>query len=73
MSVENQTAIELSEQELDVVAGGVDFLVDATRFNSNTLLVAQNTQSGPGGSSTTSTIARQVIDTSAIHNIVLGI
>ncbi|OUL24269.1 CTB family bacteriocin [Nostoc sp. 106C] len=74
MSVENQAAIELSEQELDVVAGGNggDVLFDATRFQSNTLLVGQNTQSGPGGSSTTSTVARQVLDTSAIHLIALG-
>jgi hypothetical protein len=73
MSVENQTAIELSEQELDVVAGGVgDVLFDATQFKSNTLVVGQNTQSGPGGSSTTSAIARQKIDTSAIHLIALG-
>ncbi|MBW4642547.1 MAG: CTB family bacteriocin [Goleter apudmare HA4340-LM2] len=73
MKVENQVAIELSSEELDVVAGGVDFLLDATQFKSNTLLVGQNTQSGPGGSSTTSTIARQVIDTSAFHNITLGV
>ncbi|AFY34451.1 CTB family bacteriocin [Calothrix sp. PCC 7507] len=73
MSVENQTAIELSEQELDVVAGGVDFLLDATQFKSNTLLVGQATQSTAAGSATTSTIARQVIDTNAFHNIVLGI
>ncbi|MGF1961927.1 MAG: CTB family bacteriocin, partial [Aulosira sp. DedVER01a] len=49
MSVENQAAIELSEQELDVVAGGADILFDTTNFKSDTLLVAQNTQSGPGG------------------------
>ncbi len=73
MSVENQNAIELSEQELDVVAGGADVLFDTTNFKSNTLLVAQNTQSGPGGSSTTSTIARQKIDTSAVHLIALGV
>ncbi|AFY34453.1 CTB family bacteriocin [Calothrix sp. PCC 7507] len=73
MSVENQTAIELSEEELDVVAGGADVLFDLTHFNSNTLLVAQNTQSGVAGSSTSSTIARQVIDTTAVHFVGLGL
>jgi hypothetical protein len=73
MSVEKQAAIELSNEELDVVAGGADFLFDATQFKSDTLVVGQHTQSGPGGSSTTSTIGRQKIDTSAFHNITLGI
>ncbi|MFN6581520.1 MAG: CTB family bacteriocin [Aulosira sp. ZfuVER01] len=73
MSVENQAAIELSEQELDVVAGGADVLFDTTKFKSNTLLVEQNTQSGPNGSSTTSAVAQQKINTNAVHLIALGI
>jgi hypothetical protein len=32
MTDENQTAIELSNEELDVVAGGVDFAVDFPEF-----------------------------------------
>ncbi|MDZ8056607.1 MAG: CTB family bacteriocin [Aulosira sp. ZfuCHP01] len=73
MSVENQAAIELSEQELDVVAGGADILFDTTKFKSDTAIVAQNTQSGPGGSSTTSAVATQKINTSAVHFIGLGL
>jgi hypothetical protein len=73
MSVEKQSAIELSSEELDVVAGGADFLFDTTHFQSEILLVSQNTQSGPGGSSTTSSIARQKINTSAVHFIGLDV
>ncbi|MBW4644999.1 MAG: CTB family bacteriocin [Goleter apudmare HA4340-LM2] len=73
MSVEKQAAIELSNEELDVVAGGADIFFDFTQFNSDTLLISQNTQSGPGGSSTSSTIARQRINTSAFRFIGLDV
>ncbi len=63
----------MSEQELDVVAGGADVLFDATKFKSDTLVVGQNTQSGPGGSSTTSALAQQKINTNAVHFIGLGL
>ncbi|WP_256973380.1 CTB family bacteriocin [Nostoc sp. T09] len=36
-------------------------------------MVGQNTQSGPQGSSTTSTVAQQKINTSAVHFIGLGL
>ncbi|MFN6581525.1 MAG: CTB family bacteriocin, partial [Aulosira sp. ZfuVER01] len=60
-------------QELDVVAGGADILFDTTKFKSDTAIVAQNTQSGPGGSSTTSAVATQKINTNAVHLIALGL
>jgi hypothetical protein len=72
MSVEKQAAIELSNEELDVVAGGADLFVDVTHFESEILVVGQHTQSTAGGSSAASNIARQKINTKAAHLIGLA-
>ena len=66
MSVEiSTTAIELSEQELDVVAGGgvsvdnINSLIDKSRsfFNQAHLAVAKTSFAGPGGSGSTLELA----------------
>jgi hypothetical protein len=69
---ENPGAIELSDQELDEVAGGFSFLFSATFFEQSDRLITHNTQSGPNGSSTSSLIATRHIRTFAIQGLFLG-
>ncbi|MBW4644998.1 MAG: CTB family bacteriocin [Goleter apudmare HA4340-LM2] len=62
MEKEKQGPIELSHDELDTVAGGFNFqYFAATFFEQTDSLVMQNTQSGPGGSSTSSLMATRSI------------
>jgi len=80
-TIVNSTAIELSDEELEVVAGGVvvggtvpaptALALDTTNFNQSTQLINQATQSGMGGSSTVSSIANQKTNTAALHAIAL--
>jgi len=73
-TIMNSAAIELSDEELEVVAGGATpaaLLADLTNFNQSTQLINQATQSGMGGSSTVSSIANQKTNTAALHAIAL--
>jgi len=73
-TIVNSAAIELSDEELEVVAGGATpaaLLADLTNFNQSTQLINQATQSGMGGSSTVSLIANQKTNTAALHAIAL--
>lgn len=74
MSDETQGAIELSEEELDVVAGGLSFKsFNGTFFEQTDSLIMQNTESRPdGSSSTTSVIATRSIRTFAISSLFFG-
>ncbi|MBW4645000.1 MAG: CTB family bacteriocin [Goleter apudmare HA4340-LM2] len=72
MKVENQTAIELSNEELDVVAGGTDVFTDVTQYQSEILVVGQKAESAAGGSSAAANIARQKINAKAAHLIGLA-
>ena len=77
----NHTAVELSEQELDTVAGGLSItLGDGQQFASDAsntlyqknLAVGQQTFAGPGGSGTASMANLQEISSSAGLGIALG-
>jgi hypothetical protein len=72
MSDKNQGAIELSEDELDDVAGGFGFLFSATFFEQSDRLIIHNTNSDANGSSTSSLIATRHIRTFAIQGLFLG-
>ncbi|MDZ8055914.1 MAG: CTB family bacteriocin [Aulosira sp. ZfuVER01] len=68
---ENQGAIELADEELDMVAGGFNLFFAATFFEQSDRVILQNTQSGTNGSSTSSLIATRDIRTFAIQALVL--
>ncbi|AFY34448.1 CTB family bacteriocin [Calothrix sp. PCC 7507] len=74
MSDENQNAIELSDEELDVVVGGFSFeSFNATFFEQTDSLIFKNTETrADGSSSTTSLIATRSIRTFAISSLLLG-
>jgi hypothetical protein len=66
MSYEINSAVELSSEELDLVAGGANVLDQrATQFTSNQLVFAGTTNSGPTGSQTGSLVATNQINTAA--------
>ena len=77
----NMVAIELSEQELDTVAGGLAVTLGdvkgyasdaANNFSQKNLTVGQQTCAGPMGSSTGSVTLLEEIATSAGQGIVIG-
>lgn len=78
----NINAVELSETELDAVAGGAAAVTigdvkgyaqsAVNDFFQKNLTVAQQTLAGPGGSSTASVTNLQEIGTSAGQSIVVG-
>ena len=77
----NHTAVELSEQELDTVHGGLSislgdgqgFASDASNtFSQKHLTVGQQTFAGPNGSGTTSLTNLQEISSSAGQGIAVG-
>ena len=77
----NHMAVELSEQELDTVAGGLSitlgdgqgFASDASNiFTQKNLTVGQQTFAGPSGSGTASLTNLQEIFSSAAQGIAIG-
>ncbi len=79
--INNIVAVELSEQELDTVAGGLAitlgdgqrFASDASNsFSQKNLVVGQQTFAGPGGSGTASVTNLQEIFSSAGQGIAVG-
>ncbi|ARV59872.1 hypothetical protein BZZ01_15645 [Nostocales cyanobacterium HT-58-2] len=81
MSHEIKIAVELSEQELDTVAGGLSitlgdgqvFASDAKNtFSQKNLIVGQQTFAGPNGSGTVSGVNLQEILSSAGQGIAIG-
>ena len=80
-SIKNLSVVELSEQELDEVAGGLAIVLGdvegyasqaANDFFQKDLVVAQTTTAGPNGSSTGSITRLKEIATSAGLNIAIG-
>lgn len=77
MSVENLNAIELSDAELDTVAGGAITISNPAGYASDAgndffqknLLVAQKTEAGPGGSATGSVVGLSEIFSQATQGI----
>ena len=79
--IKNTVAIELSEDQLDTVAGGVSitlapgqgFASDASNgFGQKNLAVGQQTFAGPNGSGTASLTNLQEIFSSAAQGIAIG-
>jgi hypothetical protein len=70
--IKNQIAVELSDSELDTVAGGIDlFSGSLSAFSQEKLLTQTATAAGPNGAGTVQTVGAQ--DTSSIANNFLGI
>lgn len=81
MNTELITAVELSDAELDTVAGGLSVAIgDAKGYESlagndfaqKTLQVAQTTFAGPAGSGTASVFNLQEISSGAFQGIKIG-
>ncbi len=75
MSVEitkTNVAIELSAQELDVVAGGVDLSLQSTALKENITAGHQFTASGENGSVATSDFLAIRKNTTANNALILG-
>ena len=79
--IKNTVAVELSEQELDTVAGGLSislgdgqgFASDASNvFSQKNLAVGQQTFAGPHGSGTASLTNLTDISTSAAQGLAIG-
>ena len=79
--IKNTVAVELSEDELDTVHGGLSislgdgqgFASDASNtFSQKHLTVGQQTFAGPNGSGTTSLTNLQEISSSAGQGIAVG-
>ncbi|MBD2202272.1 hypothetical protein H6G33_11615 [Calothrix sp. FACHB-1219] len=80
-TIKNIGAVELSEQELDNVAGGLALVLgdvngyasQATNgFSQKDLIIAQQTTAGPNGSSTGSITSLKEVASSAGLNIAIG-
>lgn len=72
MSDEPQDPIELSDDELDEVAGGFSVLFSATYFEQSDRLIINNTRSRGRSSFKNSTIASRRIRTFAIQGLFVG-
>ncbi|MBD2202275.1 hypothetical protein H6G33_11630 [Calothrix sp. FACHB-1219] len=80
-SIKNIAVIELSEQELDNVAGGLALVLGdvegyssqaGNKFFQKELVVAQQTTAGPNGSSTGSITSLKEVASSAGLNIAIS-
>ena len=78
--IKGQFAVELSEDELDTVAGGFSLVLgngqsltndSLSQFQQKTTIVSGGTVAGPGGAGTTFSAGLQ--DISSLSNQVLGI
>jgi hypothetical protein len=81
MSEFNTLAIELSEQELDTVAGGLAISIGdakgytqsaANDFVQKNMTIGQTTFAGPNGSGTASMFDLNLIGSSAVQSIAVG-
>ncbi|EKE97704.1 MULTISPECIES: CTB family bacteriocin [unclassified Tolypothrix] len=80
--IKNIAAVELSEDELDNVAGGFDGIVlgggqnlglfTNSSFQQKNLAVGQQTVAGPGGAGTTTLVNAQDIISSAGQGLFVG-
>lgn len=68
----NRTPTELSEQELEEVAGGIDIFMSGSVFENNEVVLAQNTSSNPSGGGTSSVFKSSHTFSSAFQFIGLG-
>ncbi|BAY99561.1 hypothetical protein NIES37_35470 [Tolypothrix tenuis PCC 7101] len=79
--IKNIAAVEMSEDELDNVAGGFGIvlgggqslgLVTGSSFEQKNLAVGQQTVAGPGGAGTTTLVNAQDIISSAGQGLFVG-
>ena len=68
----NSTQIELSEQELEQVAGGIDIFLSGSVFEQSDELIANSTSSNASGAQTTSISKSSHTFSSAFQFIGLG-
>lgn len=68
----NRTQIELSVQELEEVAGGIDIFMSGSVFENNEVVLAQNTSSNSSGAGTSSIFKSSHTFSSAFQFIGLG-
>ncbi|WP_460205186.1 CTB family bacteriocin [Scytonema sp. NUACC21] len=68
----HHTPVELSEQELDNVAGGIDIFLSGSIFEKSDVFVGNNSGSGLNGSGTNSVFQSSHTFSSAFQFIGLG-
>lgn len=68
----DHTQIELSAQELEEVAGGIDIFISGSMYENNEVMLAQNTSSDLGGGGTSSVVKSSHTFSSAFQFIGLG-
>ena len=66
------TQIELSAQELEEVAGGIDIFMSGSVYENSEVVLAQNTSANSGGSGTSSVFKTSHTFSSAFQFIGLG-
>ncbi|BAZ39317.1 hypothetical protein NIES4101_52690 [Calothrix sp. NIES-4101] len=79
--ITNEFAVELSDSELDTVAGGFSLVIDngqtltndsVSKFSQKDLLVAGGTFAGPGGAGNTFSVAAREIKSFSNQNLGVG-
>ena len=74
LDMQSEHLVELSEDQQEIVSGGLDLAsLTITNFSQETLVTLGSAQSGPGGSSVTRAIAAEDIDTSAFEALAVNI
>lgn len=68
----NYTKAELSAQELEGVAGGIDIFISGSMFENKEVALAQNTSLNPNGAGTSSVFKSSHTFSSAFQFIGLG-
>ena len=68
----NYTSVELTGQELEEVAGGIDIFMSGSVFENSEVMLAQNTSSNSSGSGTSSVFKSSHTFSSAFQFIGLG-
>ncbi len=68
----NNAQVELSAQELEEVAGGIDIFMSGAVFETNEVMLIQNTTASPNGASTNSILQSSHTFSSAFQFIGLG-
>lgn len=68
----NYTSVELTAQELEEVAGGIDIFMSGSVFENSEVMLAQNTSSNSSGGGTSSVFKSSHTFSSAFQFIGLG-
>ena len=74
LDMQSEHLVELSEDQQEIVSGGLDLAsLTQTDFSQETLVTLSTVESGPGGSSVTRAIAAEDINTNALEALALNI